>query len=94
MIIIDYICVIKNQFQSVMLNLENCDFMWNSPQISAVLYFFNNFVLNLGMFRFLLTYEINLKLGYTYANDMIKFSRKLKTGYMLSLNFECYKSNF
>ena len=94
MIIIDYICIIKKQFQYVMLNLEKCDFMWNSPQISAVLYFFNNVVLNLGISRFLFTYEINLKLGYTYANDMLKFSRKLKTRNMLSLSFECYKSNF
>ena len=33
--------------------------------------------LNLDMFWFLSTYEINLELGYTYANDMLKFSRKL-----------------
>ena len=34
--------------------------------------------LNLGMFRFLSTYEINLKLGYTYVNDMLKISMKIE----------------
>ena len=77
------------QFQSVMLRF----YVEKSPNFSCII-FFNIFFLNLGMFRFLLTYEINLKLGYTYANDMLKFSRKWKTGNILSLNFECYKPNF
>ena len=50
--------------------------------------------LNSGMFRILSTYEIDCKLGYTYVDDMLKFSRKSKTGKMLSWNFECYKSKF
>ena len=40
--------------------------------------------LNLGMFQFLSTYEFTLKLGYTYIDDMLKFSRKSKSGNMLS----------
>ena len=40
--------------------------------------------LNLGMFQFLSTYEFALKLGYTYIDDMLKFSRKSKTGNKLS----------
>ena len=40
--------------------------------------------LNLSMFRFLSTYGINTKLGYTYVDDILKFSRKSKTGNMLS----------
>ena len=40
--------------------------------------------LNLGMFQFLSTYEFTLSLGYTYIDDMLKFSRKSKTGNMLS----------
>ena len=40
--------------------------------------------LNLGMFQFLSTYEFTLKLGYTYIDDMLKFSRKSNTGNMLS----------
>ena len=40
--------------------------------------------LNLSMFRFLSTYGIYIKLGYTYVDDMLKFSRKSKTGNMLS----------
>ena len=44
--------------------------------------------LNLDTFSFLPTYEINLRLGYTYADDMLKFSRKSKTGNKLSWNFE------
>ena len=39
--------------------------------------------LNLGMFQFLSTYEFTFKLGYTYIDDMLKFSRKSKTGNML-----------
>ena len=54
----------------------------------AILFF------NLGMFWFFFTYEINLKLGYAYVNDMLKFSRKSKTGNMLFWNFACYKSTF
>ena len=46
------------------------------------------------MFQFLPTYEFTLKLGYTYIDDLLKFSRKSKTGNMLSQNFECYKSKF
>ena len=40
--------------------------------------------LNLSMFRFLSTCGINIKLGYSYVDDMVKFSRKSKTGNMLS----------
>ena len=40
--------------------------------------------LNLSMFRFLSTYGINIKLGYTYIDDMLKISRKSETGNMLS----------
>ena len=40
--------------------------------------------LNLGMFQFFSTYEFTLKSGYTYIDDMLKFSRKSKTGNMLS----------
>ena len=40
--------------------------------------------LNLGMFQFLSTYEFTLKLGYTYIDDLLKFSRKSKTGNILS----------
>ena len=36
---------------------------------------FPTLFLNLCMFRFLSTYEINNKLGYTYVDDMLKFSR-------------------
>ena len=39
--------------------------------------------LNLGMFQFLSTYEFTLKLGYTYIDDMLKFSRKSKTGHVV-----------
>ena len=39
---------------------------------------------NLGMFQFLSNYEFTLKLGYTYIDVMLKFSRKSKTGNMLS----------
>ena len=37
------------------------------------------------MFQFLSIYEFTLKLGYTYIDVMLKFSRKSKTGNMLSL---------
>ena len=50
--------------------------------------------LDLGIFSSLSTYEINHKLGYTYVNYMLKFSRTSKTSKMLSWNFECYKSKF
>ena len=40
------------------------------------------------MFRFLSTYEIDHKLGYTYVDDILISLRKLKTGNMLSWNFE------
>ena len=40
--------------------------------------------LNLGMFQFLSTYQFTLKFGYTYIDDILKFSRKSKTGNMLS----------
>ena len=46
------------------------------------------------MLQFLSTYEINKKKGYTYVDDMRKFSRKSKTGNMLIWNFECYKYKF
>ena len=49
--------------------------------------FFNNFVknfLNLSLFRFLSAYGINIKLGYTYVDDMLNFSGKSKTGNMFS----------
>ena len=51
-------------------------------------------VLDLGMFQFLSTYENNLKLGDIYVDGMLKFSRKSKTGNMLSRNFQYYKSKF
>ena len=38
-----------------------------------------------SMFRFLSTYEINIKLGYTCVDDMLKKSRKSKTGNMFIL---------
>ena len=41
--------------------------------------FFQHFF-NLGMFRFFSTYGINSKLGYRYVDDILKLSRKLKTG--------------
>ena len=46
------------------------------------------------MFQLLSTYDINHKFGNTYVDDMLKISRKSKTGNMLSLNFEFYKSKF
>ena len=44
--------------------------------------------LNLGMFPLLSTYDIDYKLGYTYVDDILKFSRKSKTSNMLSWNFK------
>ena len=46
--------------------------------------FLTTLFLNLSMFQILPTYGINIKLGYTYVDDKLKFSRKLKTGNMLS----------
>ena len=40
--------------------------------------------LNLCMFQFFSTHEFTLKLGYTYIDDMLKFSRKSKASNMLS----------
>ena len=77
-----------------MLNSENCDLLETVPKYQLYIIFSTILFLNLDMFRFLSTYKINLELGYTYENDMLKFSRKLKTRYMLSWNFECYKSKF
>ena len=77
-----------------MLNSENCDFGKKVPQFLLYDIFSALLFLNLGMFQFLSTYEINLKLGDIYVDDMLKFSRKTKTGNMLSGNFECYKSQF
>ena len=67
-----------------MLNSENCDFVSNSAQFQLYNIFSTILFSNLGMFRFLSTYEINHKLGYTYVDDMLRFSRKLKIGIMLS----------
>ena len=77
-----------------MLNLENCDFGKKVPQFLLYDIFSALLLLNLGMFQLLSTYEINLKLGNIYVDDMLKFSRKSKNSNMLSWNFECYKSQF
>ena len=77
-----------------MLNSENLLFCLTVLKYQLYNIFSTILFLNLDMFRFLSTYEIKLELGYTYANDMLKFSRKLKTRNMLSWNFECYKSKF
>ena len=63
------------------------------PLLQLYNIFSTNLFLNFGMFRFLSTYEINLKLGYPYVDDMLFFLRKSKTGNMLSWNFECYHPN-
>ena len=42
-----------------------------------MIFFSTILLLNLGMFLFLSTYEINHKLGYTNVDGMVKFSRKL-----------------
>ena len=54
------------------------------PKFQLLNIFLTTLFLNLGMFQFLSTYEFTLKLGYTYIDDMLKFSRKSKTGNMLS----------
>ena len=64
-----------------------------SPNFSFII-FFQQLFLNFSMFLFLSTYEINLKLGYIYVDDMLKISRKSKTGNKLSWSIECYKSKF
>ena len=80
---------------SVMLNSEKCAIMFEEvPKYQLYNIFSTILFSNLGMFRFLSTYEINLKLGYKYVDNMLKFSRKSKNGNMLSRNYECYKSKF
>ena len=54
------------------------------PKFQLYNIFSTTLILNLSMFRFLSTYGINIKLGYTYVDDMLKFSRKSKTGNMFS----------
>ena len=54
------------------------------PKFQFLNIFLTILFLNLGIFQFLSTYEFTLKLGYTYIDDMLKFSRKSKTGNMLS----------
>ena len=66
----------------------------NVPKFQVYNIFSTILFLNLGMFLFLSTYEIILKIGYTHVDDKLKFSRKSKTGNMLSRNFECYNSKF
>ena len=76
-------------------NVSSCVIVSSHPIISEgfnvcyCIFTSNNFFsttlfLNLSMFQFLSTYGINIKLGYTYVDDMLKFSRKSKTGNMLS----------
>ena len=48
----------------------------NVPKFRLHNIFLTILFLNLGMFQFLSTYEFTLKLGYTYIDDMLKFSRK------------------
>ena len=82
---------IKQKSVAVMLNSENCVLFETVPNFQLYYIFSTILFLNLGMFRFLSTYEINFKLGYTYVDGMLKFSRKSKTSKMLSWNFECYE---
>ena len=77
-----------------MLNSDNSDLNEAVPKFQLYDIFSTIFFLNLGMLHFLSTYKINHKLGYTYVDDMLKISRKLKTGNMLSWMFEYYKSKF
>ena len=78
-----------------MLHSENCDFVQKKSLKFQLYNIIQQFCfLNLGMFPSLSTYEINHKIGYTHIDDMLKFSRKSKTGIMLSRNFECYNSKF
>ena len=66
LLIIDY-----NYMHKIKIRFCNIEFrkkiVWYSPQTSAVLDFSTISFLNLGMLWFLSTYEINLKLGYTYV---------------------------
>ena len=80
---------------SVMFFSENCDFVKKkSHKFQLYNIFSTTSVLDLGMFQFLSTYEINLELGDIYVDGMLKFSRKSKTGNMLSRSFQYYKSKF
>ena len=54
------------------------------PKFQLYNIFSSTLFLNFSMFPFLSTYEINIKLGYTYVDDMLKFSRKSKTGNIVS----------
>ena len=49
-----------------MLNSENCELLGTVPKYQLYIIFSTILFLNLDMFRFLATYEINLELGYTY----------------------------
>ena len=93
MIITDYICI-KQKSVSVMLNSETAILFETVPKFLLYNIFLTNLFLNLDMFQILSSYEIIFKLCYTYVDDMLKFSRKLKAGNMWSWNFECYKSKF
>ena len=53
------------------------------PEFQLYNIFLTTLFFNLSMFGFLSTYGINIKLDYTYVDDMLKFSRKSKTGNML-----------
>ena len=61
----------KKKLISVMLNSENCDLLETVPKYQLYIIFSTILFLNLDMFRFLSTYEINLELGYTYDMKMI-----------------------
>ena len=54
------------------------------PKVQLYNIFSTTLFLNISMFRFLSTCGIDIKLGYIYVDDMLKFSRKSKTGNMLS----------
>ena len=54
------------------------------PKFQLYNIFSTTLFLNLSMFPFLSTYGINIKLGYPYVDDILKFSRKSKTSNMLS----------
>ena len=75
----DYMCINKNQFlkceiQIIVILFEAV------PNFQLYNIFSTILVLNLGMCRFLSTFEINYYLGYTYVDEMLKISRKSKTG--------------
>ena len=53
-----------------MLNTESVILFEKVPKFQLYNIFSTILFLNLGMFLFLSTYEINLKLGYTYIDDM------------------------